>query len=688
MPRRVPGALLPALLLLLAAQAAAQDKPGLGKMWTFEDPPYEYWQAVYGFSPDQPWLDHARLASLRFGGGCSASFVSPRGLILTNHHCARDYIAAVSPKDQDWLRDGFAARSLAEEVPVPGLTVQQLVGMRDVTADMDRDVALGDDDRTVEATRKRNEARILEEAKAANPDLSHQIVRLYQGAVVQLYSYRIFDDIRLCAAPELQIAHFGGDPDNFTYPRYSIDFALLRAYVGGKPADTSAHHFRWSPTGPVEGELVFVTGNPGSTDRSRTLAQLRYYREALYPIRMEMIDNRLEILRRHAAMDEGTARAIKPEILRLENSQKAFRGYWSGLIDPGMLAEKERDEKDLRERIAADPRLHAEFGTAFERLEEISEARIRIEAPARFHSVQGSRVLHLAVLLVRATDPSSPEDLRKRMRDQIEGFDLAEPPHEVDAYIDHLERARRWLPAGDPFLAAFGPGPMEASYRALLAETGLKDLDAAKSLLAEGADAVASSGDPALRVARVLSPLMARAAAEVSRLTAEENAQGVKIGRALFAVYGRRIAPDATFTLRIADGVVKGYPCNGTVAPWRTSFYGLFGRSHEFGNSHPFDLPAAWQTRRDRIDLGRFVNFVHTNDIIGGNSGSPVINRQLEIVGLVFDGNIESLPNRFRLREDVPRSVSVHPEAIIEALTRVLDASGLAAELQGQGGYD
>ena len=675
-------------LALLVGASVAQDNLGLGKMWTFEDAPVEYWKATYGFSPEQPWLDHARLASLRFGSGCSSSFVSPRGLILTNHHCARNYIAAVSPKDQDWIRDGFVARSLAEEVKVPGLTVQQLVGTRDVTVLVEAGVTDADTSESAEKKRKANEEKLVEEAKKANPDLTPQIVRLYQGAVIQLYSYRVFDDIRLCAAPNLQTAHYGGDPDNFTYPRYSIDFSLLRAYVDGKPADTAGMYFKWAEKPLAENELVFVTGNPGSTDRSRTLAQLDFFRQAAYPIRMEQIDHRLEILRAYAKTGADAAKAVKPEILNLENGQKAFRGYFGGLVNANLMAQKTKDEESLRKKIDERPDFKDKYASAFPKLEEICAARSKLHPKITFQSVQGSKILQLAVLMVRATDPKFPEDRRTSARNQLETFDLAEAPFEPAAYVDHLERAQKWLAKDDPFLKEIlGGRSAKEAYMNLLATSKLKDLAGAKELLTAGDEAVQKSDDVALRVARVLSPLIAANQAEAARLAAEENAQGVRIGQALFSVYGRRIAPDATFTLRIADGLTAGFPYNGTIAPWRTSFYGLYARAAEFGNQYPFDLPPTWSERKDKIDLGKFVNFASTNDIIGGNSGSPVINKNLELVGLIFDGNIESLANRFLFTDDVPRSVSVHTDAILESLQKIYDAEGLANELLGKGGY-
>lgn len=666
--------------------ALAQENGELGRMWTFENCPTEYLQAVYGFAPDQSWLDHARLSSIRFGNGCSSSFVSPRGLILTNHHCVRDYVAKVSPAGKDWVKDGFFARAPHEEVKVPGLTVQQLLGMEDVTARMNEGVTDADPDDAVDAKRAANEKKILDAAKSADKSVTPQVVKLYQGAIFQLYRYRVWKDIRLCAAPNLQTAHFGGDPDNFTYPRFGIDFALCRAYVDDKPADTSAHHFKWSPDGPKENELVFVTGNPGTTDRSRTMAQLEFMRDVQFPIRLGQIDRRIEILQEHAAKGAEEEKGVRTEILGLQNAQKAFRGYWGGLKDPGMMEQKRKAEAAFRAKVEADPALKAKYGDLWAKIEGIQKEKRELEPLARFQTSQGWKLLQIGVHVVRAADAEIPADSRESSRKTALELDAEEPDYENASYADHLVRAAKWLPKDDPYLPALlqGRTPAEA-IAGIKAKSRLGSKEVVKGLLDGGAEAVQAADDPAIGVAKALVPLLKKNQARTARVTAEENVALARIGRALFDVYGTKISPDATFSLRITDGVVKGFPMNGTIAPWRTSFYGLFARNIEFGNEYPFDLPQVWLDRKGRIDMARSVNFVSTNDIIGGNSGSPVINRSQEVVGLAFDGNIESLPNRFVFRDDVARTVSVHSAAIIESLVKVYDAQNLADELLNGG---
>jgi hypothetical protein len=560
LPRPLP-ALLGALCALaaLAPATLAQDHKELGRMWTFESPPLAFLEAEYGFRPSQEWLDFARLASLRYGEGCSASFVSPRGLILTNHHCARDNVAEVTPEGQDWLTSGWFAKSLDEEVKVPGLTVQQLVAMQDVTADMAEGIEDGMEAAALAAALEANEKKILEAADAEAPELTHQLVGLYQGGMYQVYSYKIFDDIRLVATPDLRIAKFGGDPDNFTYPRFSLDFTFVRAWEDGKPADTSAHYFKVKTRGPKDGETVFVTGNPGSTGRLNTIAQMEFMRDVQYPLSLRNIKGQLERMRQMEK--DGAPGDLRGEILSLENAEKAYTGYLDGLKNEKVMDVKRKAEEEIRARIADDDELQAKYGEAWTRLEEINRAKTEV-----FTTGQG----------------------RNRIRQML----------------------------------------------------------------------------------------------------GEEELIAKQIGEAFFAVYGTSIPPDATFTLRLSDGVVKGFPMNGTIAPYFTSLYGLYARHTEFGGEEPFDLDQRWLDKQKDLDLTTPFCLVSTCDIIGGNSGSPMIDTELQLVGLVFDGNIESLGNRFVFTDDVPRTVCVHPAIIVESLRKVYEAGKLADEFEGKGpGY-
>jgi hypothetical protein len=660
-------------VLALVPFAKAQDELGLGKMWTFERPPLAYLQREYGFSPDERWWNTVRLASLRFGRGCSASFVSPQGLILTNHHCVRDAVAQVQG-DNDWVRDGFVARDLGDEVKLPGLTVQQLVKMTDVTAALAEGIAPDASPEAAERVRSANRERVLAEARQREPGLEPQLVKLFQGGVWQLYQYRVYSDVRLVMAPHLQISHFGGDPDNFVFPRYAIDFSFCRAYVDGKPADTAAFHFPWSD-GPAEGELVFLTGNPGGTQRLLTKAQLEYQRDARYPRVREQIDNRISILRQFSAKSPELEKRLRTSILGLENGQKLYRGEHGALLDPAFMARKEAAEQAFQGRAAKGG--YAKDLRIWNELASLMERKKALEGPLNFHSAGGLPLLLRALAVVEFGETGDAK-AEKMARD----VDCAADPIQLAFFADHLERARARLPKGDPVLAALlGGAEPEAAAKRLAAESRLADGKVLDELLKGGRAAIQASRDPALEAARVLAPRMAQNKAEQASIDAVETQLGSQLAKLLFAVYGNDVTPDATFTLRISDGRVAGYAYNGTLAPWRTVFHGLFARHAEFDGVHPFDLPEAWRLAKDRIDMQAPVDFVCTVDSTGGNSGSPVINARAELVGLLFDGNIESLGNEFLYGESVERSVCVHPQSIVEALRKVYGATRLLREI-------
>lgn len=663
-------------LLVAAAVAAplvAQDELGLGKMWTFDRPPPGYLQREYGFAPDQAWWDRMRLASLRFGIGGSASFVSPQGLILTNQHCVLDHVAKVQGK-HDWVRDGFVAATANDEVKLPGLEVRQLVRMADVTQEVEAGVD-GAEPQAAEKQRAANRERIVAAAKTEEPDLEPQLVRLFHGASWHLYMHRVFADVRLVMVPHIQIASFGGDPDNFVFPRYAIDFAFLRAWNGDEPVDTSACHFTWGD-GPAEGDLVFLTGNPAGTKRLLTKAQLEFQRDVYYPRVREMVDARLRILREFATKDQVAEKRLRTSILYFENGVKLFRGEHKALLDPAFMARKQLAEASFQERAMQAG--HATDIRVWDQLAKLMQERRALDAPRAFHSADQLPLLLRALDVVEFA-ASGDAARRQRARDSDCGAD----PVQQALFVDHLQRARRYLPADDPYLRVIlaGDEPAAAVTR-LLAETRLCDANVLEKLLAGGQAAVDASTDPAIAIARVLRERIAANRRRWAEIETLESSLGAKLAKLLFAVYGDDVSPDATGTLRWSDGRVVGYDYNGTVAPWRTVFHGLFARSAEFGGKPPFALPAEWQLARDRIDMLAPVDFVCTVDSTGGNSGSPVLNKRLEVTGLLFDGNIESLANEFLYGERVERSVCVHPQAIIEALGKVYSAKRLLRELR------
>lgn len=665
--------LLLATIAWLALPAAAQDELGLGKMWTFERPPVGWLQREYGFTPDQAWWDRLRLASLRVPRIGSASFVSPEGLVLTNHHCLREYVGSVQGAN-DWGRDGFVAKELDDEVKLPKLALQRLVRWTDVTARVEAGVEPTSDPLAAAERRAANCERIAAEARAAAPELEPQVVKLFHGALWQLYQFEVFDDVRLVMMPHLQIAHFGGDPDNFTFPRYSLDFAFCRVWKDGAPLDTSATHFPWGD-GPEDGQAVFLTGNPGGTQRLWTRAQLEFQRDVRYPRVRELLDSRVAILREFAAKDEAAEKRLLPSILYLENGQKLYRGEHSALLDPSFVARKESAEAMFRQRVAKFD--HGAELVVWDRMAEVMRDKRDLELPLHFQTPGGLPLL-LRALDVVAFAANADSKLAQRARDSDCGAD----PVQQALFVDHLIRARRHLPAKDPYLDAvlggLEPGP---AVQQLLATTRLCEALVLEQLLAGGKPAIEASRDPAIAVARMLSRLMAQNKQREAAIAAREGDLMRRLGKLLREIYGDEVAADATATPRWSDGRVRGYPYNGTLAPWRTVMQGLFARSAEFDGKHPFDLPPQWLAARDRLDMLASVNFVCTVDSTGGNSGSPVLNQRLELTGLLFDGNIESLANQFLFGERVERSVCVHPQAIVEALRKVYGAKRLVREL-------
>jgi V8-like Glu-specific endopeptidase len=690
--------------LSLAAQVPATRAPAapagtgfikeFGTMWTFDAPPLDYWKATYGFEATPAWLEQVRMSAVRIPG-CSASIVSERGLVLTNHHCARACITAVSPPDSNFQALGFVARNQGDERRCPGMTADQLRSIEDVTERVRAAVRSTAADRAV-AERDSIIGGIERECQSGQEagGVLCQVVTLYQGGRYSLYRFQRYNDLRLVMAPEETMSFFGGDPDNFTYPRYDLDMTLLRIYENGAPLRPT-HYLRWNGNGAEENELVFVVGNPGSTGRLLTMAQLAYLRDVSYPATLETFAEQIAAYKELASAGEAARRRWENQIFSLENSVKAITGYRSGLLDSALMARKARFETSLRSRVRADAGHQARFGKAWDAIAAAQQELAGLAREARFHGFAGSSLLAMAGNLVRlpaqaalpgaARLPAFRGEGVERVRASLLREVEVDPAAEKLLLAAQLRLARRHLPADDPFLAAaLGGRSPEVAAEVLINGTQLHTSTARRTLIEGGAAAVAASRDPLIVLARAIEPLATRLAHRATALNATISANAALIGQALFAAYGTSLPPDATFTLRISDGVVKGFPMNGTIAPFKTSYYGLFGRSAEFDDRPPFQIAPRWKAARAQLDLSTPLNFVSTNDIIGGNSGSPVVNRRGEVVGLIFDGNIESLPNRFIFTDEVARSVSVHTLGMTEALRRVFGAAWIADELEGR----
>ena len=679
---------------LRAQQPAPAGYPGIetGKMWTFDVPPLDYWAKRYDFHPSQEWLDHARLAAGRLPG-CTASFVSPDGLVMSNHHCGRGCIDSATKPGEDLLRDGFYAKTRDEERPCRGMYLDQLLAITDVTDSVNAAVPAHTPASRAATLRDAAIRGLQDRCQGGADDIRCQVVSMYQGGQYKLYRFRHYTDLRLVFAVESQTGFFGGDPDNFTYPRYDLDMSIVRVYVNGQPLHTD--YFRWSPNGASDHELVFVVGNPGSTGRLNTVAQMEYLRDVQYPASLRMLADRIRIDHQLSNMSEDRARALRNEIFGLENSYKAIDGYQAGLLNPEIMAHKRRWQADFRARVNANPEWKRLYGSAWDTSAAVWGALRRMAVRQRYYGfgAYGARLLSLASYIVRAPAEAAKPDsarlmmFRDAMKQRVQGMMAApvDTTSEIMLLAAYFTQMRKDMPASDPLVrAALAGRTPEAAAREMVTSSEIVTPEQRQALLQGGAAAVRASKDPFIRLARMIDPVERQITKQVTDLNGRDAQASERIARALLAVFGNTVAPDATFSLRIQDGQVMGYPYNGTIAPPFTTFYGLYDRFYSFGQKSPFDLAPRWVSHRDSLNLSTPLDAVSTNDIIGGNSGSPVINKDGEIVGLIFDGNIEDQPLRFLYSEEVGRAVWVDSRGIIEALRHVYDAGALADEMTGK----
>ncbi|HEY3272091.1 MAG TPA: S46 family peptidase [Geothrix sp.] len=695
MPSRA-RCLSPSLLALALASASLRAEEG---MWTFDNLPTKQIQAAYGWAPDQAWLDHVRLSVLRFPGG-SGSFVSRDGLVLTNEHVARGWLQRVSSKEADYVKNGFAATTREEEIKVPGLELMTLMAMDNITDRLTKPVKAGAPEKELLKARRIEIEKIKNEMQEKS-GLTCEYVTLYQGGEHWIYSYRKHTDVRLVFAPELQIALFGGDYDNFTYPRHNLDFTLFRVYENGKPY-TPSEHLKWTQAGLKAGDLTFVIGHPGSTKRQDTFAQMAYARDLAIPMRMKRLEHQKEALVQYGKTSPEAARQAGTQILRIENSLKALGGYWSGLKNKEALARIEAAEKAFRAKVAKDPRLQAEAGPSWGRIEAaLKVARSQAKDNAYVGTAHSTLLGH-ALSLVRIADEESlpsekrlPEYSDTSLKAAKARLGVPAPYYkEQEAFIftRGLEEVARELGPQHPFVKAMLGGKSAAEVaKAAVAGSKLGDPEVRKALLAGGRKAIAESKDPMILLAKKLDPI-----GRTLRRNQEEQVQSVltehaaRIAKARFAVYGKGTYPDATFTMRLTYGPVAEFPANGTLIQPFTTFGGLFDRYDGWGGNAAavhdgaWRLPQRWLDKRGALDPTMPFNFAHKVDIIGGNSGSPVVDRKGELVGLIFDGNIDMLPGNYFYDETANRGVSVDARAIVHALDKVYGASGLVAELTGK----
>ncbi len=670
---------------VLAASGPAAADEGL---WPFDSPPAGALQSGYGFSPSVEWLDALRLSAVRVGGG-SGAFVSANGLVLSNHHVVTGCLQSLSTGADDLVRNGFYARTRAEERTCPGLDLRRLESTEDVTGKVRAAVTAADDTR---ATAERNGAiAALERECREKTGLQCEMVTLYRGAFYHLHRYRIWNDIRLVFAPEERIGNFGGDPDNFVFPRFNLDFSLLRVYENGE-AVSPAHFLRWAKTGVKDGDLVLAAGHPGSTDRRVTVAQLVHDRDVRYPLMLASANRARKVLQDYSGRSPESARRAADGLTGTENWLKAMNGVYKSLREPELMAAKTEEEARLRKSFVAaagqpDPWTRIEVATA----KQARDARSRWVVGYGYRTLfgVGGQIVELANEATLEEAERLPEYRASRVPGIVHRLS-ADRPYYKDLEIARLaglwQEAIDVLGKDDPFVVrVLGDRTPLAAATAMVEGSRLDQVAERRKLLDGGKAAVTASTDPLIVLARDVYPMRRRLekAYEVEVETPTLQA-GDELEKIRFQLYGKDAYPDATFSLRLSFGKVDGYDADGMLVPFQTNFAGLYARSFAFGGRSPFDLPARWLEKQRDLDLATPLNFVSTIDIIGGSSGSPVVDRNGDLVGLIFDGNLEGLGGRYAYTDRKARAISVDGRAIVEALTKVYGAAALAAELSGR----
>ena len=671
-------------------------------MWLFSAPPLKQLKENYQFEPTPQWLEHLQKASVRFNSGGSGSFVSANGLVITNHHVGADTLQKISDEQHNYLRDGFYAKTPVDEIKSTDLELNVLVSTEDVTARVTGALKSGMTSDQASSARNAVIAAIEKQSKEKT-GLRSDVVTLYQGGAYHLYRYKRYDDVRLVFAPEQQIAFYGGDPDNFEYPRYDLDICIFRVYENGKPAKID-DFLKWNSRGPSEGELTFVSGSPGKTDRQLTLDELADMRDRYLPYVLRMFNRREVLGMAYSARSFENARKARDDLFGDQNNRKRYDGYLAGLLDPQIWSALQAREHKLRDTIARNPKSKSTI-SAYDRIKN-AQAQIAKNAPLYNYLEQerpvtigyrGPRaffgnLFKYARLLLRAVDESAKPNWERlpQFRDSArESLELelfsTEPIHddyEILRLTDSLTDFACQFGAEDPLVEKVldGKSPHARAVE-LISGTKLKGVAVRKDLYHKDAAALQAAHDPMLDLARLIDG-PAREARKIYDAQDEMKKQAyAEIAKARFAIEGTGNYPDATFTLRLSYGRVRGYEQDGQQIPAFTDFAGLYQRSAEHDNKPPFDLPQRWIDRKANLNLATKFDFVSDADIIGGNSGSPVVNKANEFVGIIFDGNIQSLVLDCIYTNTQARAVSVDSAAITEALRKVYDAQPLVDEL-------
>lgn len=681
----IAGLIFFSVALLGQQKASPYD---FGKMWTFENPPKDWLKSTYGMDVKDEWFDYVRKSSLRFASWCSASFISPDGLIMTNHHCSRDVVTALQKEGENFDKQGFYAVNLEDERKADGLFVEQMIMAEDITSQVSKATKSAKNDEEIAAMRKSalDSLQKMYSQKDGWKGLRLQMVTFYSGGKFSIYGYKRYSDIRLVWIPELDLGFFGGDPDNFTYPRYNLDCTFWRAYdENGKPLNTSANYLKFNKNGAAEDEPVFVVGNPGRTERYRTVTQLKFDRDYRYPLQYKFMKNRNDLMmKKYNAIKndpkkEFEAQELLNDIANVANSMKAFGGITKGLKDPELFGRKEAMENFIRSKSPG-VTYWDELSKHYDVLNPngwattyLSPNPLRGKIYTLMHDLENYQEM---------VKTSAPKDKKDKLKSTIiEKSKSIKDGEEIELFSIFLQEIKEDIYPGDMTLQkVLGKRNIKDFVTYFVKETKFTE-DKKVEKFFEKEDKMHKDDDILLETSRILVGKFKEATKLFADSGPARQNLEAKIANQVFKVYGDKLPPDATFTLRISDGVIKGYDYNGTTAPVNTTFYGMYDRYYSNKGVFPFSLPQRWLDPSPELLKSPF-NTVSTNDIIGGNSGSPLINKNKEAVGLIFDGNIESLPGNFIFDEKVNRTVSVHAGGIYAALKYIFKADRIIKEIE------
>jgi len=663
------------------------QKFDMGKMWTFENPPVKYFQEEYGFSPSEQWLEKMQKSALKFGGGCTASFISEDGLIMTNHHCVRGILPSVQTDNENILRDGFYASDISKERRVPNLKVEQLLFIKDISDEIHAEMNKGKTDSEKIELREKKIEEIKTKYSQENPELVFKVISLYNGGKYSLYGYKVYDDIRLVFVPELSVAKLGGDYDNFTYPRYGLDCAFLRAYENDKPVKTN-FYFKWNLDGIVEDQPVFVVGNPGSTDRINTIAQIEFERDVRYPMMVKMLKDLYKIYEELVHETNAEDYKLIARLYSIGNALKVYEGTYKGLLDPYLIARKKDFEKQFRNAVTNNSELNTKYGKIWDELVQLRTEARKTTNKMFAYTINGfyspQYLIIASKLFGLAEDLKSGKITKDNFDNEVQKIYPLDLNHQLQKKLT-LVQLKLWKdnlsPDSEILKHLIGNDDINKAAENILSRSYFTSYEKFNEFVKKPVDDILNSDDPFLYFVRNTKTELQQMIEENKARNQREEILNQMLGEALYAVYGNSIPPDATGTLRIADGIVKGYDYNGTRAPIKTTFYGALDRYYSFDKKFPFSLPSYWENLPKEFDLSTPLNFISTNDIVGGNSGSAVLNINAEVVGLAFDGNIESLPGNFIFTTEANRTVSVSALGMIEAIRDLYKADALSKEI-------